>query len=255
MRWFDPSNATLSLTSDFFPELKLEPIYLNMGQLELQGSGVGSGNTVVNPSAISQAQAESAVSSKDTNIKERLFQSPGALISLATTEVQPRECLYSTPLPWSRSAPGTRRIQTYNGVLSPQQESKFRDITMPFQPQQQCSTPLSSAPSPEPCDENRRKRKSSVEDDDQEDLPLSSDGRHPPDKKAAHSTIEKRYRTNLNDKIAALRDSVPSLRVTSKKNSRKEVQEDLRGLQLARKLNKASTNPPTPLLSLLKSFC
>lgn len=94
-----------------------------------------------------------------------------------------------------------------------------------------------------------------MEDDDQEDLPLSSDGRHPPDKKAAHSTIEKRYRTNLNDKIAALRDSVPSLRVTSKKNSRKEVQEDLRGLQLARKLNKASTNPPTPLLSLLKSFC
>lgn len=91
MRWFDPSNATLSLTSDFFPELKLEPIYLNMGQLELQGSGVGSGNTVVNPSVISQAQAESAVSGKDTNIKERLFQSPGALISLATTEVQPRE--------------------------------------------------------------------------------------------------------------------------------------------------------------------
>lgn len=32
-------------------------------------------------------------------------------------------------------------------------------------------------------------------------------------KKTAHNMIEKRYRTNLNDKIAALRDSVPALRV------------------------------------------
>jgi uncharacterized protein YhaN len=32
-------------------------------------------------------------------------------------------------------------------------------------------------------------------------------------KKAAHNIIEKRYRTNLNDKIAALRDSIPALRV------------------------------------------
>jgi hypothetical protein len=31
-------------------------------------------------------------------------------------------------------------------------------------------------------------------------------------KKTAHNMIEKRYRTNLNDKIAALRDSVPGLR-------------------------------------------
>lgn len=100
---------------------------------------------------------------------------------------------------------------------------------MPFQSQQQCSTPLSSAPSPELCEDNRRKRKSSVEDDGQEDLPLSSDGRHPPDKKTTHSMIEKRYRTNLNDKIAALRDSVPSL-----------TQEDLRDLKLAHKLNKAT---------------
>lgn len=54
--------------------------------------------------------------------------------------------------------------------------------------------------------------------------------------------IEKRYRTNLNDKIAALRDSVPSLRVmagTSKLGDEEE-EEDLEGLTPAHKLNKAT---------------
>lgn len=53
--------------------------------------------------------------------------------------------------------------------------------------------------------------------------------------------IEKRYRTNLNDKIAALRDSVPSLRVmagTSKLGD--DEDEDLEGLTPAHKLNKAT---------------
>lgn len=87
-----------------------------------------------------------------------------------------------------------------------------------------------------------RKRKSSVEDDEEEDgSPPPSNSRHQPIKKTAHNMIEKRYRTNLNDKIAALRDSVPSLRVVSKKNSRGEdVQEDLQGLTPAHKLNKVS---------------
>ena len=58
-------------------------------------------------------------------------------------------------------------------------------------------------------------------------------------KKTAHNMIEKRYRTNLNDKIAALRDSVPSLRVMAK-NARGEdgEKEDLQGLTPAHKLNK-----------------
>lgn len=61
-------------------------------------------------------------------------------------------------------------------------------------------------------------------------------------KKTAHNMIEKRYRTNLNDKIAALRDSVPSLRVmagTSKLGDDDE-EEDLEGLTPAHKLNKAT---------------
>ncbi|KAM0244802.1 hypothetical protein ACHAP5_005925 [Fusarium lateritium] len=68
-----------------------------------------------------------------------------------------------------------------------------------------------------------------------------------PPKKTAHNMIEKRYRTNLNDKIAALRDSVPALRVMVHRleqpcleNLEEEGDEDLGGLAPAHKLNKAT---------------
>jgi len=66
----------------------------------------------------------------------------------------------------------------------------------------------------------------------------------PAAKKRPHNVIEKRYRANLNEKIAELRDSVPSLRITKKKT--KEVpdadsdEEELDGLVPSNKLNKAS---------------
>jgi hypothetical protein len=80
-------------------------------------------------------------------------------------------------------------------------------------------------------------------------------------KKTAHNMIEKRYRNNLNDKIAALRDSVPALRVMVHRleNGQTEAgageddeafvgaadgggqdEEDLGGLAPAHKLNKAT---------------
>jgi hypothetical protein len=66
----------------------------------------------------------------------------------------------------------------------------------------------SSHSSPEPA-RSARKRKSlsEADDDDQELEPVGKKGKGQPVKKTAHNMIEKRYRTNLNDKIAALRDS------------------------------------------------
>ncbi|KAI2633228.1 hypothetical protein GGS26DRAFT_582142 [Hypomontagnella submonticulosa] len=87
---------------------------------------------------------------------------------------------------------------------------------------------------------NCRKRKSSAEVDEDDDDDLDS---HQPVKKTAHNMIEKRYRTNLNDKIAALRDSVPSLRIMSKSARGEDTTEDreeLHGLTPAHKLNKAT---------------
>jgi hypothetical protein len=90
---------------------------------------------------------------------------------------------------------------------------------------------------------NNRKRKSSAEDDDEDDDEL--DEHHQPIKKTAHNMIEKRYRTNLNDKIAALRDSVPSLRIMSKSVKGEDTtgdREELHGLTPAHKLNKATVS-------------
>lgn len=100
--------------------------------------------------------------------------------------------------------------------------------------------------SPEPYDHGT-KRKSICEDEDDEDETPKKTRRAAP-KKSAHNMIEKRYRTNLNDKIAALRDSVPSLRVARKNSSagkNMDCEEDLQGLTPAHKLNKAtvSSNP------------
>lgn len=83
-----------------------------------------------------------------------------------------------------------------------------------------------------------RKRKSPDHDESNEDL----DEERPGEKKTTHNMIEKRYRNNLNDKIAALRDAVPSLRNVGRKVSEVENNdnEDLEGLVPAHKLNKAT---------------
>lgn len=58
----------------------------------------------------------------------------------------------------------------------------------------------------------------------------------PRKEKTSHNMIEKRYRTNINDKILALRDCVPALRCVVSGNK----EEDLEGLTPASKLNKAT---------------
>lgn len=56
--------------------------------------------------------------------------------------------------------------------------------------------------------------------------------------KTSHNMIEKKYRTNINSKILALRDAVPSLRIAA--GSKDVSIADLEGLTPASKLNKAS---------------
>lgn len=62
--------------------------------------------------------------------------------------------------------------------------------------------------------------------------------------KTSHNVIEKKYRTNINDKIFQLREIVPTLRFAYKRYSGMPIlsqdADDLDGLEPARKLNKAS---------------
>ncbi|KAF2867645.1 hypothetical protein BDV95DRAFT_581444 [Massariosphaeria phaeospora] len=101
----------------------------------------------------------------------------------------------------------------------------------------------SAGSSPEPIPNKSKKRKSSDDGEDTESMAGGKGEKHPPVKKTAHNMIEKRYRNNLNDKIAALRDSVPSLRHMSRPGGVADdvdEPEDLEGLTPAHKLNKAT---------------
>ncbi|GAD97007.1 HLH transcription factor, putative [Paecilomyces variotii No. 5] len=86
-----------------------------------------------------------------------------------------------------------------------------------------------------------RKRKSTSDEDGSMVDDTVQEGKKLPSKKRSHNVIEKRYRANLNEKIAELRDSVPSLRVVSKhSNGSTPDDDDAEGVTPANKLNKAS---------------
>ena len=141
------------------------------------------------------------------------------------------------------------------GSLTPAQQEKLRNIAMPSHLQLQTNMPVKRSISDSPTsykdhaasspDSNggqggSRKRKSSAEADEEDE-----DGSQPPGKKTAHNMIEKRYRTNLNDKIAMLRDAVPSLRIMQKSARGEDTagdREELGGLAPAHKLNKATVS-------------
>lgn len=63
-------------------------------------------------------------------------------------------------------------------------------------------------------------------------------------KAAAHNLIEKKYRSNLNEKMTALRDTIPSLRSMAE-----NVPDDADSQGPSRKLNKVS-NPPYSMRSI-----
>ena len=138
-------------------------------------------------------------------------------------------------------------------TLTPAVHEKLKSIAMPahFKYTSHASSPESNRSdtkagiisSPEEGDGTRnqsRKRKVSSEPEDEED-----DDDDKPIKKTAHNMIEKRYRTNINDKIAALRDSVPSLRIMSKSARGEDTSQDREELHVltpAHKLNKATVS-------------
>lgn len=171
--------------------------------------------------------------------------------------------IYTGPVPTANSALGQVAIPDASlqarafSTLTPALQEKLRNIAMPphlqYNSPRSASSPdsatgdartgvLSSPDVAELSSKASRKRKSSADPEDEEEE--DEDGNQPV-KKTAHNMIEKRYRTNLNDKIAALRDSVPSLRIMSKSARGEDTTEDreeLHGLTPAHKLNKATVS-------------
>jgi hypothetical protein len=237
MPWDDSAdNALYPSVRPEYMNLKLEPGSPVMEALELSG---GLGITDMS-GMMSNSLDDGSVAFQDSMNEEPLFQAPQDIQS------QQNDGLFSNPLPWTQAQPPHRATQSMAPYpqLSQSETSKLISIAMPI------SAPAS--PPAHPLAENRRKRKSTSSSSSSS----SSASSNPPPrrqsapvKKTAHNMIEKRYRTNLNDKIAALRDSVPSLRMTEKKemNCDTTMAEDLHGLEAAQKLNKVRKDPAAHL--------
>jgi hypothetical protein len=177
------------------------------------------------------------------------FAYGGNVLSSPTSNVQQQNGYYSPPL-WQQQQPqqaseifSTQRFDS--AAISPVQAPPISTPSLHHSPSSNHNgqtSPSSTHSSPEPAPANPKKRKSSIED--MEEGSTGRKGKEQPVKKTAHNMIEKRYRNNLNDKIAALRDSVPSLRVMSRGNGQGAEEdddpEDLEGLTPAHKLNKAT---------------
>ncbi|KAJ4362715.1 Clr6 histone deacetylase associated PHD protein-2 Cph2 [Ascochyta clinopodiicola] len=165
-----------------------------------------------------------------------------ALSSPSTVDPQQQNGFYSPPM-WQQQQPQPQpqpQQTLYTPTAFAHPGPPASTPSLHHSPGSQNNGTSSSHSSPEPP--NSKKRKSTEDTEDFDEAPSSKKGGSQPPKKTAHNMIEKRYRTNLNDKIAALRDSVPSLRVMSRPNGTEEDDdpEDLEGLTPAHKLNKAT---------------
>lgn len=239
MGWEDSTDNTLySSVKPEYMDLKLEPTSPIMEAMELSG-GLGIPDM---SGMMGNSLDDGSVAFQDSMNEEPLFQASQDIHS------QQNNDMFSNQLPWSQ----------------PQQRHRAQGPTLTYPPLSQIETsnliatamPTTAAaispPSPQQP-QHRRKRKSTSSATSN----TSSASSNPPPrrqsapvKKTAHNMIEKRYRTNLNDKIAALRDSVPSLRLTDKKDLNDDaiMQEDLGGLEAAQKLNKVRLIGSFPLV-------
>lgn len=258
MQWEDSIESGMDPSmSHFFPELKLEntfsPVFnthTNTMPMGLQTTDTIMSGTIHDPAS---------VFGEDPITEGPLFETPN--VNTPPSNAQSRKSMYEFPTqqpsyPITRvNGPVTRGTAASTVKTEPPSppDTRLRNIAMPPKSYAPPSPSSASSASPPPATarSSRRKRKSSESDEeDDESPPEAKDyhGRHhAPVKKTAHNMIEKRYRTNLNDKIAALRDCVPSLRVTSGtgtgstvKKGKGDTAEDLQGLTPAHKLNKAT---------------
>lgn len=180
---------------------------------------------------IDDSALEQALSDEDDLFSMALAHELGK----ATTTAPPpppeaQERLYSTPLSWEPPRPGYHMNYMNTTTMSISDAERQRLLAVALgtgqAPTQQTSRPpavadfhfemtqspsdsKSNTPEPKPRNAAARpppSRKNSSETGEKpKEKPKNSE-------RAAHNDIERKYRTNLKDKIAELRDAIPSLR-------------------------------------------
>lgn len=120
--------------------------------------------------------------------------------------------------------------QTLSGVYIPRTHCQRPD-------RQLSQTPLSRSVSQDEEPSSASPSHSDIGISHKTSIPATTVSRKKPRRKA-HNAIERRYRIRLNEKIAELRDSIPSLRVTPRSPSDGNSKDELIGS--AHKVNKAN---------------
>lgn len=142
------------------------------------------------------------------------------------------ECL-NNQLPWKlaqfSNMAGNSKPHT---TLSRAEIARLRTVAMPVQ--SHAASPTASSPSSE-SEGTRRRRNRTLSETPESDC-LAPRSKRIINKRRAHNVIEKRYRTNLVDKLSELRDSIPGLRFETDNSP----DEDSQSLSAAPKLNKAT---------------
>lgn len=180
-------------------------------------------------SALDNALSEEDEDLSSINLADQLSK----MDSLPPSEIPPREGLYSTPLSWEQPQPGLRMdpLIGLNSVMTEAERRRLIAIAMspgpsmgglgsninlgygendtgfgstgwrPTPSRTSTSRTTPSAPQPKPAPQSKP-------------APTTA-AKKKEDARAAHSNIERKYRDKLKDKIAELRDVVPSLQTIS----------------------------------------
>ncbi|KAH8887534.1 HLH-domain-containing protein [Thozetella sp. PMI_491] len=189
---------------------------------------------------IDDSALENALSDDDQAFSINLADHLSKYDSAPPRDVPPREGLYSTPLSWEKPQPGLR-MDSLMGLNSPilSEAEQRRLIAIAMNPGPSTGglgsnislqyggldttlaaglgtttmSQISNLPGPQQKPQARPPQPGSLKRqgsglDKEKDKVKSGD-------RAAHNDIERKYRTNLKDKIAELRDAVPSLRTIS----------------------------------------
>ncbi len=199
-------------------------------------SAPGSTQTLKPDDVIDDSALDNALSDEDDDFSSmNLAEQLSKIDSMPPSEVPPREGLYSTPLSWEKPQMGLR-IDSLIGLQSPTlseaEQRRLIAIAMNRGPSMGglgsslnnfdgLGSPLGSGLGTASMSQISRSlpehARAHHRSQPQTPRPTLGDKGKEKEKtkigeRAAHNDIEKKYRTNLKDKIAELRDAVPSLR-------------------------------------------
>ncbi|KAI0100262.1 helix-loop-helix DNA-binding domain-containing protein [Nemania sp. FL0031] len=232
------TDASFSLNfAESFADAQVRSPSLSRPLLKTSTVGTtGDANKVALPSATNELIDDSALDQALSDDEDLFSMALAHELGKATTSApappppEAQERLYSTPLSWEPPRPGYHMnylntnmpigdverqrllaIALGTGQAQAQQSARPPAVAdFHFEMTQSPSDSTSNTPEPKPRTTAARpatlSRKNSSETGEKpKEKPKNSE-------RAAHNDIERKYRTNLKDKIAELRDAIPSLR-------------------------------------------